>query len=254
MARCYNCGCDIPDDDKMRLCDECKGLLLPFIKMVNASSSSGVRRLVSNEDNLRTAGVTDGGMEYLLRLCELHDKSNNISDDADTEPEETAEYGQPDDGDAVEDASNDEPYDASNDASNGAETDGLGTTESEDGEDEEFKSIFDDDDAIVIKPEHRAQREERPDPKKQYRDIEVPADEPLRLIRKGYGEYLTAAEIVLGIVAFLLVVWFVVDLALLSRVDFASLGGAIIAGVMIYVTDTVRKMLHDTEEVKKHFR
>lgn len=41
---------------------------------MDASTSSAVRRLVSNERNLRNAGVTDSGMDYLLRICELHDK------------------------------------------------------------------------------------------------------------------------------------------------------------------------------------
>lgn len=74
MPRCYNCGCDIPSNDKTRLCDKCKKIILPFIKFMDASTSSAVRRLVSNEKNLRNAGVTDGGMEYLLRICELHDR------------------------------------------------------------------------------------------------------------------------------------------------------------------------------------
>lgn len=74
MPRCYNCGCDIPANDKTRLCDKCKKIILPFIKFMDASTSSAVRRLVSNEKNLRNAGVTDGGMEYLLRICELHDR------------------------------------------------------------------------------------------------------------------------------------------------------------------------------------
>ena len=74
MAKCYNCGVEIPDSDKTKLCDRCKKILLPFVKLVDASTSSAVRRLVSNERNLRNAGVTDSGMEYLLRLCEIHDK------------------------------------------------------------------------------------------------------------------------------------------------------------------------------------
>jgi len=74
MAYCYNCGIEIPDGDKMKLCERCKKIFLPFIKFMDASTSSAVRRLVSNERNLRNAGVTDSGMEYLLRLCELHDQ------------------------------------------------------------------------------------------------------------------------------------------------------------------------------------
>lgn len=74
MAHCCNCGIEIPDNDKTRLCDRCKKILLPFVKFMDASTSSAVRRLVSNERNLRNAGVTDSGMDYLLRICELHDK------------------------------------------------------------------------------------------------------------------------------------------------------------------------------------
>ena len=74
MARCANCGCEIPNEEKTRLCDNCKRILLPFVKLMDASSTSAVRRLVSNEGNLRKAGATDGGMEYLYRICELHDR------------------------------------------------------------------------------------------------------------------------------------------------------------------------------------
>jgi len=74
VAYCYNCKTEIPDGDKTRLCDQCKTIILPFVKFMDASTSSAVRRLISNERNLRNIGVTDGGMEYLLRLCELHDK------------------------------------------------------------------------------------------------------------------------------------------------------------------------------------
>ena len=74
MARCANCGTEIPDEDKTRLCDRCKRILLPFVKFMDVSSTSAVRRLVSNEGNLRQAGATDSGMEYLYRICELHDR------------------------------------------------------------------------------------------------------------------------------------------------------------------------------------
>lgn len=74
MAHCCNCGIEIPADDKTKLCDRCKKIILPFVKFMDASTSSAVRRLVSNERNLRNAGVTDGGMDYLFRICELHDK------------------------------------------------------------------------------------------------------------------------------------------------------------------------------------
>lgn len=82
MAKCYNCGIEISGGDKTKLCDKCKKILLPFMKFVDASTSSAVRRLVSNERNLRNAGVTDSGMEYLLRLCELHDKKRLMEREA----------------------------------------------------------------------------------------------------------------------------------------------------------------------------
>lgn len=74
MAKCYNCGADIPADDKLRLCDRCKSVMLPFIKFTDASTSSAVRRLIANERNLRARGVTDNGIDYLMRICEAHDR------------------------------------------------------------------------------------------------------------------------------------------------------------------------------------
>ena len=65
MAKCYNCGTEIPADDKLRLCDRCKSVLLPFIKFTDASTSSAVRRLIANERNLRARGVTDNGSARL---------------------------------------------------------------------------------------------------------------------------------------------------------------------------------------------
>ena len=64
MSKCYNCGCDIDPEDKTRLCDKCKRIILPFVKFMDASTSSAVRRLIQNERNLR----------YLLKICEIHDK------------------------------------------------------------------------------------------------------------------------------------------------------------------------------------
>ena len=61
-------------EDKSRLCDNCKKIMLPFLKLVDASTSSAVRRLIQNEQNLRNMGITDSGMEYMLKFCELHDK------------------------------------------------------------------------------------------------------------------------------------------------------------------------------------
>ena len=241
MAHCYNCGTDMSDEDRTRLCDDCKKIILPFIKFMDASTSSAVRRLVSNEENLRNAGVTDGGMEYLLRICELHDKSK-----AEASGEESgADY----EDDAV--------IPAEDEVSDEEETDGDGEwdeetySEPDEMADESLRDIFDDEDDRPKMPKASAAKTEK---EKNYSDIEVPLDKPLRLIRKGYGQYMAAAEIVLGIVAALLIVWFFIDLLVLSRVDFAALGTSLISLVMIYVTDSVRKLLYDIETVKKHFR
>ncbi len=74
MSKCCNCGCDIESDDKTRLCDKCVRIIFPFLKLVDASTSSAVRRLIQNERNLRNMGITDSGMEYMLKICEIHDK------------------------------------------------------------------------------------------------------------------------------------------------------------------------------------
>lgn len=215
MARCYNCGCDISEDDKTRLCDDCKKILLPFVKFMDASTSSAVRRLVSNEENLRNAGVTDSGMDYLLRICELHDKSKT---------EEISENN------VVEDEKAELP-DEMNTSGN-------------------IREIFAETDDITQNPHKTAEN----DSNAQCTDIEVPLDKPLKLIRKEYGQYLPAAEIVLGIIAALLVVWFFVDMIAWSRIDFAAIAGALASGVAIYAADVLRKMIHDVEELKKHFR
>lgn len=74
MAHCYNCGCEMDSGDKTRLCEKCKKIMLPFVKFTDASTSSAVRQLIFNEKNLRNLGLTDSGMEYLLRICEIRDK------------------------------------------------------------------------------------------------------------------------------------------------------------------------------------
>ena len=89
MAKCYNCGTEIPADDKLRLCDRCKSVLLPFIKFIDASTSSAVRRLIANERNLRARGVTDNGMDYLMRICEAHDQAK-IEEQARRDAEKSA--------------------------------------------------------------------------------------------------------------------------------------------------------------------
>ncbi len=74
MAHCYNCGCEMDSGDKTRLCEKCKKIMLPFVKFTDASTSSAVRQLIFNEKNLRNMGLTDSGMDYLLRICEIRDK------------------------------------------------------------------------------------------------------------------------------------------------------------------------------------
>ncbi|MBQ7599309.1 MAG: hypothetical protein IJU57_01390 [Clostridia bacterium] len=74
MAKCFNCGAEIPENDKTLLCDSCKKIILPFVKLTEASTSSSVRRLISNEKNLRRVGVTDAGMDYLFSVCEKADQ------------------------------------------------------------------------------------------------------------------------------------------------------------------------------------
>ncbi len=94
MSKCYNCGCDIDPEDKTRLCDKCKKIILPFVKFMDASTSSAVRRLIQNERNLRNAGVTDGGMEYLLKICEVHDK-RKLQERAEREEKKSEVVSQP---------------------------------------------------------------------------------------------------------------------------------------------------------------
>ena len=74
MVKCYNCGAEISAEDRTLLCDSCKKIILPFVKLTEASTSSSVRRLVSNEKNLRRMGVTDAGMDYLFSVCEKADQ------------------------------------------------------------------------------------------------------------------------------------------------------------------------------------
>ena len=210
MAHCYNCGCDISEEDKTRLCDDCKKILLPFVKFMDASTSSAVRRLISNENNLRNAGVTDNGMEYLLRICELHDRKKAEENGLD-EP----------DAEAVEEE-----------------------IEAADEVDGQLRAIFEDEDDD--KPKEKTAE--------QYTDIEVPLDKPLNLIRRSYGQYLAAAEIVLGVAAAALLVWFFIDLFVWNKVDFTAIPCCIASAVGVYIADSVRRMIHDVEELKKHFR
>ena len=100
MARCANCGREIPDEDKTRLCDECKRVILPFIKFMEGSDTPAVKRLLSNERNLRSAGVTDTGMDYLYRICTLHDKKWQSAQEAKANSSTAAAFGTPDAGES----------------------------------------------------------------------------------------------------------------------------------------------------------
>ncbi len=93
MARCANCGCEIPNEEKTRLCDDCKRVILPFIKFMEASTTPAVKRLLSNEKNLRNAGVTDNGMDYLYRICELQDRRRQSEQEAKAMSRTAAAYG-----------------------------------------------------------------------------------------------------------------------------------------------------------------
>lgn len=205
MAHCYNCGCNISEDDKTRLCDDCKKILLPFVKFMDASTSSAVRRLVSNENNLRNAGVTDSGMEYLLRICELHDKKKNEAGEYEKEYEQERDGGYSDEGAVYEQPDNTPPH------------------------------------KDTVTASH-------------YSDIEIPLDKPLNLIKRAYGQYLAAVEIVLGVIAAASVIWFLVNLLAWNKIDFIAVVAAMIAGICVYIADCVRRMTYDIEELKKHFR
>lgn len=189
MPRCYNCGCDISASDKTRLCDNCKKIILPFIKFMDASTSSAVRRLVSNEKNLRSAGVTDGGMEYLLRICELHDRQKV----REREEREAAKAA----------------------AQRAAEPE--------------------------ITPE---------DLTDSYTELELPMDAPLDLHREPYGKFLPAVMAALMILGAAALLWEIVLGGLSVPVILCSVG-LILAGYALWVC---RHLLHDLEEIKKHFR
>lgn len=196
MAYCYNCKREIPDDDKTKLCDKCKSFMLPFIKFMDASTSSAVRRLISNERNLRNAGVTDNGMEYMLKLCELHDKKKL------KEKEEKL---------------------AARAASEAAA-------------------------AQREEAERRAERE------REFSEIEIPMDEPLKLNRRHYGGHLDAAWAVCLISGAGLLLWFIIELIIDNTYNVVAVVGSFPAFAMAYVIHVLRKMLHDVKEIKKRFR
>ncbi len=188
MPKCYNCGCEIPSGDKTRLCDSCKKIILPFIKFMDASTSSAVRRVISNEKNLRSAGVTDGGMEYLLRICELHDR----------------------------------------------------------------QKVREREEREAAKNERRPAEpvNVREMPQEDYTEIELPMDEPLDLHREPYGKFLTPVMAVMMILGAAAMLYEIVFGELSISVILCSVG-LILSGYALWV---FRHLLHDLEEIKKHFR
>ncbi len=197
MARCCNCGVEIPAEDKTKLCDKCKKIILPFIKFMDASTSSAVRRLISNERNLRNAGATDRGMEYLLRICELHDiqkmQEKKEREEARRQEEKPLTApGMP--------AEKDEP---------------------------------------VLLP---------------YMEAEIPLDEPLRLIRKPYGKFLSLTKILLFLCGLALVGLAVVELVLENSVNLYAIVGAVASFAGVYLANSAQKILYDLAQIKKQFR
>lgn len=191
VAKCCNCGIEIPDSDKTRLCDRCKKILLPFVKFMDASTSSAVRRLISNERNLRNAGVTDSGMDYLFKVCELHDqKKIQAQKEREAARQQTVQE---------------------------------------------------------VKQEEVPRQET-------YSETELPLDEPLDLIRKPYGAFLTAIEVVLVVAGIALIAWFVYALVSAKEVEIVSLVSAVVSFAAAYVADIARKLLADLSEIKKRFR
>lgn len=187
MSKCYNCGCEMESEDKSRLCDNCKKIMLPFLKLVDASTSSAVRRLIQNEQNLRNMGITDSGMEYMLKFCELHDKKKL------REREEKENKKAADAAETIQNESN-------------------------------------------------------------YSEMELPEDEPLNFVKKQYGTFLPAAEAVLAAAAAALLAVTVYKYAVDQNLDVTSLAGAIASCAGAYVSDCVRKTLHDFNEIKKKFK
>lgn len=195
MPHCCNCGCDISADDKYKLCDNCKHLILPFIKFMDASTSSAVRRLLMNEKNLRGIGVTDGGMEYLLRICEIHDRQKQ--------------------------------HERESRAARNAEQNGMGKSADSD---------------IKKQPDGH-------EPDGGYMEIELPLDEPLNLIHKPYGQYLTPAIITSSVLFCASVITGALG------IPTASIICAVLSVVpAIYTALACGKMLHDLNEIKKRFR
>ena len=196
MARCANCGIEIPSSDKTKLCDRCKNILLPFVKIVNASTSSAVRRLVSNERNLRNAGVTDRGMDYLLRLCELHDAERaRIKAEADA-------------------------------ARAAAEAEAAVAEES---------SL----------PEEKYDK---------YTEIELPADEPLKLSKKPYGSLIGFVAVICLFAAAGFAALLVLGYVRSRAIEWGYAIGAVSSLYGAYLARCMRKIKKELDEIKRQFR
>ncbi len=84
--------------------------------------------------------------------------------------------------------------------------------------------------------------------------MEIPADEPLKLIRKPYGGFLTAVMIILIAAGALMAVWFAFRFISASEVDAVAAAGAVVAFCCAYLANTMEKMHRDLAEIKKRIR
>ena len=194
MPKCYNCGAEIAADDKLRLCDKCKSVLLPFIKFTDASTSSAVRRLITNERNLRARGVTDNGMDYLMRICEAHDREK-------AEEKQRRE----------------------------AET--------------------------APKQSRSAAAPQPAQPKKEeYLEIDLPMEPPLNFHRKPYGGLLSLLSVLLLLCGVSLLAWTVFRWISAETLSIPCIIAAVGAFAAAGICPPVKKLIHDMDELKKHFR
>lgn len=194
MPKCYNCGAEISADDKLRLCDRCKSVLLPFIKFTDASTSSAVRRLIANERNLRARGVTDNGMDYLMRICEAHDRERAEEKqrrEAESAPKQTQPPAAP---------------------------------------------------------------QPAPSKKEEYLEIDLPMEAPLNFHRKPYGGFIGLAGILLLLCGIGLLAWTVFQWITAETIAVPCIIAAVGAFAAAGICPPLKKLIHDINELKKHFR
>ena len=88
-----------------------------------------------------------------------------------------------------------------------------------------------------------------------YSEVELPADEPLKVRRTPFGRFLPSAVLALAAAGILLIVWFFVELfSAQHTVDVIPLFSGVACLFSAYVADVCRKTLSDVEEIKKRFR